>query len=474
MNSKLRKLQSKVLRLTTEQRAAFDAAVLMGRGFTPSRVLDATEWATLWGIHSSVTGRKLRSEIEDLVEEVIPLKSAEYVLVTGPKTDSWIVSIFKKTLAVAGIIALAVSLVVAGWFAVSTVINSVSLNKLANTDGLIIQKMDENKKALQEGIDSNSAAIAVNTEDIKGIKADIEGIKEDVKKVDAKADSAVKKADDAAAKDGSSGKTTGTAGNTGGSPSDQTIENTKLIQTLVGAEPDGVIGDETKKAVEEAAKILTPSSTPTPSPTPVSPTPTPASSLKKPEITFIMAEAEYDGADITAVVNPGGAETHYYVEYGATTAYGSQTVPGTITDVANEKGITIELNGLASGKKFYYRLVVSNVQGSNNSGVKNFTTSTASPTPTPGSSDSTVRIVGFKEGYAGSDPILTMELAMVGANIVSFTYELNDVLQPWQPYQGGSTVLKDVLRPTTRTKFCPVVKLTDGTITKGEPKYWGP
>jgi len=374
ISKKLRDLQSRVLKLNTEQKAAFNAAVLMGRGFTPSRILDATEWAALWGIHSTVN-RRFRNEIEDLTEEIIPLSSADCVIVTGPKNDSWVLSLFKKTLAVAGIIALAVSLVIAIWFGVSTVMNSVALNGLASTDAKIIDKIDENQKVLKGEIDKN-------TEDIKGIKSDIETIKSDVKKIDGKADDASAKASSAA-----KNSNTGSSGNN--TPSKQTVDNTKLIQTLVGTESDGVIGDSTKKAVEDAAKVLAQKETPAPS----SPTTTPEpSATPKPIAPTVStggtSHLDDNSVDIKGTVNPNGLYTEYWVEYGTSSDNLKSTTHRSAGSLKEEKSVTIELVDLSPGTVYNYRVVASNSVDIRKGDLRSFKTD-GSSTPTPGPSSFT-------------------------------------------------------------------------------------
>jgi DNA-binding beta-propeller fold protein YncE len=84
------------------------------------------------------------------------------------------------------------------------------------------------------------------------------------------------------------------------------------------------------------------------------------------------------GATLTGSLTPGGADAHYYFEWGLTTAYGSTspTPPG--TDAGSGAGAVAaktELGGLAANTTYHYRLVGVNSFGTTFGEDAKFTTS---------------------------------------------------------------------------------------------------
>jgi hypothetical protein len=56
-------------------------------------------------------------------------------------------------------------------------------------------------------------------------------------------------------------------------------------------------------------------------------------------------------------VNPRGAPTSYYFEYGATSAYGSQTPTGSAGSGSSEVKVSASIAGLVAGTTYHFRLV---------------------------------------------------------------------------------------------------------------------
>jgi hypothetical protein len=105
-----------------------------------------------------------------------------------------------------------------------------------------------------------------------------------------------------------------------------------------------------------------------------------ASALAAPEKPSISGEAVGEvgitSATVTAQINTGGLETTYSVQYGATTAYGSETTPRVVYPSAgsNVVGVSVSLTGLQADHKYDLRLVVSNGDGAGVGGGEEFTT----------------------------------------------------------------------------------------------------
>jgi hypothetical protein len=62
-------------------------------------------------------------------------------------------------------------------------------------------------------------------------------------------------------------------------------------------------------------------------------------------------------ATVTGVVNPHGAATSWTIEYGTSTAYGVETFGGTVPAGSRPVIVASQLQGLASGSIFHYRLI---------------------------------------------------------------------------------------------------------------------
>ena len=90
---------------------------------------------------------------------------------------------------------------------------------------------------------------------------------------------------------------------------------------------------------------------------------------------------------VEGVVNGNGFGTSYWFEYGTTSNLGSETSKTTLSASTSNKNVSNTITGLKSLTKYYYRLVASNMGGTNYGSTKNFTTtdSWVSPTVTTGS-----------------------------------------------------------------------------------------
>ena len=79
-------------------------------------------------------------------------------------------------------------------------------------------------------------------------------------------------------------------------------------------------------------------------------------------------------ATLTGQVNPHGAPTTYYFQYGTTTAYGSRTPNVGVGSGTAAGGVTAPIAGLGPNTKYHYRLVAHNSLGTTAGGDRVFTT----------------------------------------------------------------------------------------------------
>ncbi len=82
------------------------------------------------------------------------------------------------------------------------------------------------------------------------------------------------------------------------------------------------------------------------------------------------------GAALNGSVNPNGAETTYYFEYGPTTAYGSQTTAKSAGSGTGPANVSESVAGLEPETEYHYRLAAVNSEGTTYGADATFTTQT--------------------------------------------------------------------------------------------------
>lgn len=102
----------------------------------------------------------------------------------------------------------------------------------------------------------------------------------------------------------------------------------------------------------------------------------------KPATSVSAAEATLNGT-----VNPNGAETKYYFEYGKTTSYGTKTAEVNLGAGRSSLEESKTITGLEPGKEYHFRIVATNNDGTSEGADHIFTTTTPSwriaSTPNP-------------------------------------------------------------------------------------------
>jgi hypothetical protein len=81
-------------------------------------------------------------------------------------------------------------------------------------------------------------------------------------------------------------------------------------------------------------------------------------------------------ATVTGTVSPGGLATSWYVQYGTTTSYGSQTAKANAGSGTADVNITSNLASLKPGATYHYRVVATNTSGTAHGSDAVFTTLT--------------------------------------------------------------------------------------------------
>ncbi len=99
----------------------------------------------------------------------------------------------------------------------------------------------------------------------------------------------------------------------------------------------------------------------------------------------------YQSAVLFGTVNPGGASTEVYFQYGTTNTYGAQSAPAQLPAGTKAVPISIAISGLAAGTIYHYRMVATNATSTALGRDKAFATAkiplslaiTAAPNPVP-------------------------------------------------------------------------------------------
>ena len=94
-------------------------------------------------------------------------------------------------------------------------------------------------------------------------------------------------------------------------------------------------------------------------------------------ITGTVSAVGGTSATLNGTVNPGGATTEWWFEYGTSTAYGSTTTPTGVGSGVVNLSVSRALSGLAPATTYHYRLVAKNTSATTNGADGLFTT--ASP-----------------------------------------------------------------------------------------------
>jgi hypothetical protein len=87
-----------------------------------------------------------------------------------------------------------------------------------------------------------------------------------------------------------------------------------------------------------------------------------------------VADKTATSARLSALVDPNGAATTWYVEWGASTSFGNRTPEQTLPTGTRAVPVSVLLEGLPSHRRIHWRVVATNVAGVKRSGRTSFTT----------------------------------------------------------------------------------------------------
>ena len=93
-------------------------------------------------------------------------------------------------------------------------------------------------------------------------------------------------------------------------------------------------------------------------------------------------------ATISGTVNPEGQDTSDHFDYGTSPNFGSSTSAATLGSGSTDTSVSATIGGLQPGVTYYYRLVATNLTGTDNGGQATFTTNSLPPAVTTGNASS--------------------------------------------------------------------------------------
>lgn len=171
-----------------------------------------------------------------------------------------------------------------------------------------------------------------------------------------------------------------------------------------------------------------------------------------------------DTAKVSGSINPNGATTSYYFEYGKTTSFGSQTPTGTAGNGRTLVDVSATIDGLTSNTTYYYRLVATNEKGTTRTYTQSFKTTAAKPTATTGSASAITKTGAAIAGTANPNGGTTSAYLEYGKTTAFGSKTTTQSL-------GNGTTVKSVtatlaaLTANTKYYFRIVATSTAGTVT---------
>jgi hypothetical protein len=90
------------------------------------------------------------------------------------------------------------------------------------------------------------------------------------------------------------------------------------------------------------------------------------------------------GAVLAGTVDPGGAPTTAFFQYGTTTAYGAVTPVHDAGSGKAASGVSADIAGLSPATIYHFRLVATNATGTTQGADRTFTTAVSIASPPPG------------------------------------------------------------------------------------------
>jgi hypothetical protein len=169
--------------------------------------------------------------------------------------------------------------------------------------------------------------------------------------------------------------------------------------------------------------------------------------------TGVSGSVTYQSAVLFGTVNPRGASTVVYFQYGTTAKYGAQSAPDELPAGTADVAISLAASGLVAGTTYHYRIVATNASGTALGADHVFTAAkiplslaiTAAPNPVPFGAPVTVE--GTLSGTGSGGAVVQLQ-----ENPFPYTGGFVDVANPELTLANGTFVF-NVLSMSQNTEF---------------------
>ena len=174
-------------------------------------------------------------------------------------------------------------------------------------------------------------------------------------------------------------------------------------------------------------------------------------------------------AQMNATINPNGASTSAYFQWGLTTSYGNSTAPGTFTGTGSTS-INSVLSGATSSTTYHYRVVATNSGGTTNGSDRSFTTSPPAQVPPSATTNAASNVTSSS---AQMNATINPNGASTSAYFEwGFTTSYGNSTTPGTFTGTGTTDINSVLSgaPANTTYHYRVVATNSGGTTTGSDR----
>jgi hypothetical protein len=179
-----------------------------------------------------------------------------------------------------------------------------------------------------------------------------------------------------------------------------------------------------------------------------------------PTVTTGAATVQFRRATLNGTVNPNGAPTAYYYQYGRTTSYGSVTSEGSAGSGSAPVSAPITATGLEPGTTYHYRLVAINPGGTSYGADEKFTTATPPTLSISNRLQASMTLTWTASVNASSYTIkrdggtigTTSALSYVDTKLQPTTFHYYEVVANEESESSGSNIVTRATTPLNTTR----------------------
>ena len=176
------------------------------------------------------------------------------------------------------------------------------------------------------------------------------------------------------------------------------------------------------------------------------------------------SNATVHGITLGGAVDPNGASTTYWFEYGTSTAYAGKTSPRSAGSGTSAVTVTATIGGLKEGTTYVYRLVAKNSHGTRYGAAQTFATATSACTAdTQAIASATQAVTSQKSTVAQANASVQSAVASNAASVDSATVA-QDRAQVLQDQIAVTSARKALAATTLRAPISGTVTAVNGAV----------